>query len=826
MGRNTLQGGKRMQLLSPPLTGPEATLQFLSTLKPKDGSKELWVKIGHTTFYKTDLSFSVGQLTYKEDPDDEKSRVVKSEYPDFLNYLHELAKKKDGGVFYIPSQPQGLPLTECVSSSDDVVFEMDNNTFEDQLDRVTRFCEISGLELASLFTSGGKSIHGHFKLDSHTDIQKVVYINCLIAIALRSDPIFDRPHQPSRIPGFFRKEKDNYQEILFLSHTTYTYEEIIEGFKKFFDSDLLEFPDEIPEEWWSGCIRPILKLDIDDEKKTLKLRKNLIHGIEGWRLWKESTEIIRKQKQDLYESRKNGVKNLNGESLVDLVRKTCEDLEEKPFDFDMHGWQWSRGDTHARGTCQWHESKTNSAFIDARGGWSFQCPTCTGLKPLDALAYWQMNIRQETAKEGEEGSDWYRQVRELSGLGWVKEAKQWLEFQGVEVPDLDLGTLIETAHKFPEAPELQINEERSAEPGGWEDELEKSARVMILQDRTSTKIRYGKKIREHFGISQGELNQVAIDVNVFNRQEPELVGNLVKETFNEIQQTSLGNTAKILPSALYGLNQYLLKGYARGTKVVLSALSSTGKTAIALKEAFHIAKVSGEAVAFFSAESPTPQMIYRLLSQITGIPLGRLFRGQLNQDEWGLLLDAMDEIATCKLYIDGTPGISTSQIRQKLMRLSDEVGSPRAVFVDHLSKLAKPYPGNVNASMEAISHDLSNIVNELNTVGFWLCQFNRGHTTRQTKEPELDDVRDTDAIVQDGDVIIMPHRPGARDEKFDPEMMHLYVRKNRDGPLGKVTLRFIGECVDIRDGANHSFDNEAVDEEMATREETNERVDF
>jgi replicative DNA helicase len=815
MGYNTPTGGKRMELLSPPLTGPEATLQFLSTLKPKDGSKELWIKIGHSTFYKTDFNFSVGQLTYLEDADDPKSRKVKTDHTDFLNYLHDQAKKKDGGVFYIPSQPQGFPLTDAITASDDLVFEMDEDSLEIQLDKVNRFCELTGLELSSLFTSGGKSIHGHLKLDEHIDIQKVIYLNRLIAIALRSDPVVARPHQPTRIPGFYRKEKDSYQELYYVSQKNYSYEEVIAGLKLFFDADLLEFPDEISDDWWSDCIWKVLKdKNKTREQKELSLKKNLIHGLEGWRLWKESSLILRKQKQELYDDRKQGVKNLNGESLVDLVRQTCEDLEQQPFDIDEHDWQWSKGGSHARGRCLWHDSGSgNSAWLDARGGWSYHCPTCTNDKPLDALAYWQLSEYGEVQKD-------------KVGLAWVKDAKKWLELQGVYVPDLDLGTLIESAHKFPEAPELEIDEERSAEPGGWEEELEKSVRVYILQDRTSVKVRYGKKIREHFGISQGELNQIAIDVNVFNREEPEPIGNFVGEIVTEVQQASLGNTESIVPSALYGLNQYLLKGYSRGTKVVLGALSSTGKTAIALKEAYNLAKVSDEPVAFFSAESPRVQLIYRLLSQNTHIPLGRLFRGQLHEDEWSKLLDASVELSTSKLYIDGTPGISTSQIRQKLMRLSDQIGSPRAIFVDHLSKLAKPYPGNINASMEAISHDLSNIADELNSTGFWLCQFNRGHSTRQTKEPELDDIRDSDAIVQDADIILMPYRPGTRDEKFDPEMMKLYIRKNRDGPLGVTQLRFRGEFVDIEDGVNYSFDNEIVDEEMATHVETNERVDF
>ncbi len=792
-----------MQLLDKPLTGPEATLQFLSTIKPKDGSKELWVKIGHSTFYKTDFSFSVGQLTYLEDQDDPKSRKVKSEHPDFLNYLHNLAKKKDGGVFYIPSQPQGYPLTDAIDVSDDLVFEMDEDSFEVQLEKVNRFCEISGLELSSLFTSGGKSIHGHLKLASHIDIQKIIYLNRLLAIALRSDPVVSRPHQPTRIPGFFRKEKDSYQELYYVSQKTYSYDEIINGLKVFFNSDLLEFPEEISDDWWSDCIWKVLKAkDKTREEKELSLKKNLMHGLEGWRLWKESALILRKQKQELYDDRKQGVKNLHGENLVDLVRQTCDELEQQPFDIDEHEWVWSRSNMHARGRCLWHDSGSgNSAWLDARGGWSYHCPVCTNDKPLDALAYWQLSEYGEVQKD-------------KVGLAWVKDAKKWLESQGIEVPDLDLGTLIEAAHKFPEAPELEIDEERSAEPGGWEEELEKAVRVTILQDRTSVKIRYEKKIREHFGITQAEINRVAIDVNVFNREEPELIGNFVGDIVTEVQQTSQGNTEAIIPSALYGLNQYLLKGYSRGTKVVLGALSSTGKTAIALKEAYNLARISNEPVAFFSAESPRSQLIYRLLSQNTHISLGRLFRGQLKDEEWEKLLDASVELSTSKLYIDGTPGISTSQIRQKLMRLSDQVESPRGIFVDHLSKLAKPYPGNVNASMEAISHDLSNIADDLKSVGFWLCQFNRGHSIRQSKEPELDDIRDSDAIVQDADIILMPHRPGTRDEKFDPEMMNLYIRKNRDGPLGKVTLRFKGEYVDIEDGANHTFDNQEVEEDL------------
>lgn len=804
-----------MKLLDTPLTGPEAVQRFLETLKPKDGSTELWIKIGHSAFYKTDFDFQVGYLTYLEDEKDTKSRAAKSEHKDFLAYVDKISKAKDGGVFYVPSQPQGFPLTECVETSDDIVFEMDNGGFEDQLARVNKLVDISGLELSSMFTSGGKSIHGHIKLVDYVTNQQIIYLNRLITIALRADPLYDNLHQPSRFPGFFRKEKNNYQELLFVSKSTYTFDEVVVGLRKFFDYDLMEFPEEIPDDWWADCIKKVLKAKGDDASITLRLRKNLILGLEGWRVWKESTDIIRKQKQVVYESRKNGVKNFQGESLVDLVRQTCEEIEKEPFDQDDHEWDWRRSDSHARGRCLWHESGSgNSAWLDSRGGWSFHCPTCTNQAPLDALAYWQVNKLQKNSKdETEEGADWVLQVKEMSGLAWVKDAREWLELNGVEVPDLDLGNLLESAQKFPEAPELEIDEERSAEPGGWEEELEKATRVYICQDRTSVKIRYGKKIREHFGISQGELNQVAIDVNVFNREEPELIAHFVGDTIKEIEAAGQNKGAVIIRSALYGLNNYLLKGYARGTKVVLGALSSTGKTAIALKEAYNIAILSGEPVAFFSAESPRSQLIYRLLSQLTHIPLGRLFRGQLNKEEWDKLLNASVELSTCKLYIDGTPGISTPQIRQKLMRLSDQVGSPRAIFVDHLSKIAKPYPGNINASMEAISHDLSNIADEINTVGFWLCQFNRGHNIRQSKEPQLDDIRDSDAIVQDADIILMPYRPGVRDDKSDPEMMNLYIRKNRDGPLGDVKLRFRGEYVDIEDGENYEFDHSDEPEE-------------
>ena len=804
-----------MRLINPSLVGQEATRAFLSTLRPNENSKELWVKLGHSVFYKTDLDFEVGQLTYLQNKDDPTSRIIKSTHTDFLTYLEELSKTKDGGVFYISSQPQEFPIKECVESSDDLVFELDSGTLEEQLNRINRFLDITGLQLSSLFTSGGKSFHGHLKLSFFTPIDRVIYLNQLIATALRSDPVVARPHQPTRIPGFFRKEKDKYQALYYISHTRYEYDDLLDRIKKFFDADLLEFPPEIPDDWWSDCIWKILKLkNVTDEKRDLKLRKNLIHGVDGWRAWKKANEIIRKQKQDVYESRKAGVTNIHGETIVDLVRRTCEDLEDKPFQNPKHNWEWSNGDTHARGRCLWHESGSgNSAWLDARGGWSYHCPVCTNDKPLDALSYWQLSEYGEAQKD-------------KAGLAWVKDAKTWLELNNVEVPELNLGSIIDNICKFPEAPELEIDEEKLIQSGGWEHELERAVRVYILQDRMSSKIRLGKYIRDTFGVNQGELDKVAVDVNIFNYQEPELVGNLLIGTLDKINQAKSGNSEPIIKSALYGLNRCLPKGYARGLKVVLAALSSTGKTAIAIKEAYSIAAQTGEAVAFFSAESPTEQIIYRLLSQLTHIPLVKLFTGNITDEEYDNLLDAAVELSTVKLYIDGTPGISTSQIRRKLMRLNDELGSIRAIFVDHLSKLVKPHPGNVNASMEAISHELSNIANDLNATGFWLCQFNRGHAARQTKEPVVDDIRDSDAIVQDADTILMPFRPGSRDDKTDPEMMKLFVRKNRDGPLGYSTLRFLGEVVDIEDGENHSFSHINDDDEEIELDDDSDRIEF
>ncbi len=233
--------------------GLAAFRRILELIQPVGDSKQIWLKINHNRFlvgdYTPDGHFAISE-TCLTDPDNPKSRILTKQHQDCWNYLSNWAKRNNGGVFYIPTQPQGLPIKDAVAVSDDIAAELDEGTIQEQWKKILEFVTISGLFAAFIIFSGSKSYHVHFKATSHLPIEQRTYLTQLLCIALSSDPAIANPHQPMRIAGFYRKEKGKEQTLEYSSDHRYTYEEFIAGFKAFFKAKGIPFPEEISEDKW------------------------------------------------------------------------------------------------------------------------------------------------------------------------------------------------------------------------------------------------------------------------------------------------------------------------------------------------------------------------------------------------------------------------------------------------------------------------------------------------------------------------------------------------------------------------------------------------
>ena len=206
--------------------------------------EQIWIKLGQCKFFLAELTVNGNLKVHKtqlRDKENSKSRIVDINYFD-EKWLLEQSLKRNGGLFYIPGNPQEFPLKECCYQSRDIGTEIDSGTREEQKAQYDSFESVSGLALLQVF-SGSKSIHGHIILDNPISIERRTYLARLLCIALQGDPAVTNPHQPMRLAGGFRKEKGSYQELLKLGKI-HTLEEVLEGLETVFKALDYNFPTE------------------------------------------------------------------------------------------------------------------------------------------------------------------------------------------------------------------------------------------------------------------------------------------------------------------------------------------------------------------------------------------------------------------------------------------------------------------------------------------------------------------------------------------------------------------------------------------------------
>ncbi|WP_394264090.1 replicative DNA helicase [Anaerococcus octavius] len=290
-----------------------------------------------------------------------------------------------------------------------------------------------------------------------------------------------------------------------------------------------------------------------------------------------------------------------------------------------------------------------------------------------------------------------------------------------------------------------------------------------------------------FDISQNKLNEGLIKV-----------GDTLDETVQVINELSLndGNITGVTT----GLETIDIKlsGLQPSQLILLAARPAMGKTALGLTMAWNAAK-EGKSVAFFSLEMSTLQLNYRLLSMVSMIDLEQVMNGRIKDDEWELLFRATKQIAAKDLYVDETPGITLSEMRSKLKRLKAEVGVD-LVVIDYLQLMqADGYQENRQNEIASISRGLKTLSKELNCPILSLAQLSREADKRADHKPILSDLRESGAIEQDADVVMLLYREDYYDEEDNPNIAKVIVAKHRNGATGILDLFFNKPCTTFRD---------------------------
>ena len=242
-----------------------------------------------------------------------------------------------------------------------------------------------------------------------------------------------------------------------------------------------------------------------------------------------------------------------------------------------------------------------------------------------------------------------------------------------------------------------------------------------------------------------------------------------------------------------------LLGMQAGDLIILAARPSMGKTSLALNIAENVAlgarNQPPKPVAVFSLEMSAESLVRRMVCCHAGVPAQNLSTGNVGAEEHGLLVGAMDVLAKAPIYVDDTAGLEALDLRARARRLKRKYGV-EFIVVDYLQLMnfSKFAAEGRQRETAAISQALKGMAKELKVPVLVLSQLSRAPETREkTAVPKLSDLRDSGAIEQDADVVMLLRRPckyPADKDSGDERLAILDIAKHRNGPTGEVKLDF------------------------------------
>jgi replicative DNA helicase len=238
-------------------------------------------------------------------------------------------------------------------------------------------------------------------------------------------------------------------------------------------------------------------------------------------------------------------------------------------------------------------------------------------------------------------------------------------------------------------------------------------------------------------------------------------------------------------------------GLNGGELIILAARPSMGKTALALNIAQHVAThpQMRKPVAVFSLEMSSASLLTRLLCAGARVDQHKFRAGYLNQEERRRLQHQLAVLTESPLFLDDTPGVNLMDVHAKLRRLKSQHGLA-LVVIDYLQLMSsRGRAENRNQEVSAISRGLKLLAKDLDVPFLVLSQLSRAAETRPGDHtPQLSDLRDSGSIEQDADLVMFIYREEVykRDREDLKGLADLIIAKQRNGPIGKVPLRFLG----------------------------------
>jgi replicative DNA helicase len=277
--------------------------------------------------------------------------------------------------------------------------------------------------------------------------------------------------------------------------------------------------------------------------------------------------------------------------------------------------------------------------------------------------------------------------------------------------------------------------------------------------------------------------------------------NQTYEKISDLHDPDAKEKYRGIPTGFKSLDN-ILSGLQPSDLVVLAARPSMGKTALVLNVAENVAK-RGKSVGLISLEMSKEQLVERMFCSLLSVDSWKMRTGRLNDDDFSKIGGVMDELNSMKIYIDDSVGNSISELKAKARRLKMEHGLD-VLVIDYLQLMSigtfTNYQSNRVQEISEISRSLKALARDLNIPIVALSQLSRAVELRPSKIPQLSDLRESGAIEQDADVVLMLYREDYYEEDTDRKgITDVFIRKHRNGPVGHVELAFKKEQMKFLD---------------------------
>lgn len=309
----------------------------------------------------------------------------------------------------------------------------------------------------------------------------------------------------------------------------------------------------------------------------------------------------------------------------------------------------------------------------------------------------------------------------------------------------------------------------------------------------------GANADELIGHAERELFEVS-DKIVRSDYTP--MSELLTDAFDRIEE--LHKNKGVLRGLKTGFRDLdkITAGLQKGDLIIVGARPGMGKTTLAQNIAYNVADINKKGVLFFSMEMAAGEIIDRMISDVSGVNNWKMRTGNLTEDEFSKIGEALGEMDEIPIYIDDTSSMNVVELRNKARRaLHDhDIG---AIIIDYLQLIAGSdrYKGNRVQEVTEISRGLKILARELEVPVIALAQLSRNVTGpgRKDNRPLLSDLRESGSIEQDADLVILMHSEDYykhNDPEYeDTHITELHIAKHRHGAVGLIELYFHPELL-------------------------------